>query len=148
NAMLAPTMPAPMTANSASIAPPSPGAQAACAHVGSPAGGDDRRPAFRQPYPPVHAPCACARSWPGALGTGRGRSARRDLAVELRWPGDDDRPGRPVAGDGETVQPVAGHEHETAGRRRPAVVAAESGELALEHIEHLIFARVHVRVDR
>jgi hypothetical protein len=51
--------------------------------------------------------------------------ARGDLPVELGWPGDDDGLRRPAAGDGEAVYAVAGHEHEAACGRGPAVVVAE-----------------------
>jgi len=46
------------------------------------------------------------------------------------------------------MQAVAGHEHETACRRRPAVIAAEPGQLTLEQVEHLVLARVHMRMDQ
>jgi hypothetical protein len=93
---------------------------------------------------PLRARC----SWPGGRGAGGWFSARCDLAIKLRWPGDDDCPGWLVTGDGETMQPVAGHEHEAARGRRPAIVVAKSGELAVEQVEHLVLAGVPMRVNR
>jgi CheY-like chemotaxis protein len=81
------------------------------------------------------------------LGAGRGRPAR-DLAIKPGRPGDDDGPRWPVAGDGEAVHAVAGHEDEAARRGRPAVIAAVAGQLALEQVEHLVLTGVQVRVDR
>src|SRR3984957_4339885 len=77
----------------------------------------------------------------GSSGTG-GCPVRCDLPVKLRGPGNDDGPGWLAAGPGEVLPAVAGHEHETARCRRPVITPAESGELALEQIEHLIFARM------
>src|ERR1700722_7494970 len=75
-------------------------------------------------------------------------TAGGDLAVEVGRAGDDDGPGRLTAGDGEAVLAVAGHEHEGAGRRRPAVVPAKAGELSLKQVEHLVLAGVDVRAGR
>ncbi len=50
-----------------------------------------------------------------------------------------------------TVKPCRwsrGDEDKTARRRRPAIIVAKSRELAVEQVEHLVLARVHMRVDR
>ena len=72
------------------------------------------------------------------LGLGGWFSLCRYLPVELRWPGDHERGGRPGSGDREAVPAIAGHEDKAPGS--PAVVLAKTGELPRELVEHLVLA--------
>lgn len=83
-------------------------------------------------------------------GTCRGAVApTREALVAICWSkrrwGDDHHGARgPVADDDEAVRPVTRNEHEVPGRRRPWRAIADTVQLALQQVEHLVLAGVDV----
>jgi len=73
-------------------------------------------------------------------------SMRRDLAIELRWPGDHERYSRLGARHSEAMRAIAWYEYEAACGSGPFTLVAEAGELAREKIEHLVLTGMHMFV--
>jgi hypothetical protein len=66
---------------------------------------------------------ARVRTRPNDLCSGDRLSACRDLAIELRWPGDHERHSRPGACNGETMRAIAWHEDKAARGNGPPIAA-------------------------
>lgn len=71
-------------------------------------------------------------------------STRRDLAIELRRPGDHEHLSRLGACNDEAMRAIAWYEYKAACGGGPLILLAEAGELAREKIEHLVLAGMHV----